>query len=75
MRMRGIRQFVSALGAASDKIGKGKLGGNIDRLHRYCSWPEELHHLRRWGDWLCLRVSVAHLSLLSMVSRIHAPIH
>src|SRR5712692_3951033 len=66
MRMRGFGQFLDALGAAGDEIGKGELGGNMDGLHRHCSWPQDLHHLYRWGDRLCLRFLVAHLSLLSM---------
>ena len=69
MRVRGIRQFLNALGAAGDKIGKGELGGNMDRLHHHRSWPQDLHHLHRWGDGLCLRFSVAHLRLLSVLVR------
>src|SRR5215472_1662693 len=68
MTMRGLGQFLNALGAAGDEIGKGELGGNMDRLHRHCSWPQDLHHLHRWGDGLCLRFSVAHLCLLGMLS-------
>src|SRR5208282_1220862 len=70
MRMCGFCQFLDALGAAGDEIGKGELGGNMDGLHRDCSWPQDLHHLHRWGDGLCLRFLVAHLSLLSMLPRI-----
>ena len=68
MRMCGFRQFLDALGAAGDKIGKGEPGGNMDRLHRYCSWPQDLRHLHRWGDGLCLRFPVAHLCLSGMLS-------
>src|SRR5262249_31587697 len=67
--MRGVGQFLNAFGAAGDKIGKIQLGGNMDRLHRDCSWPENLHHLRRWRNWLCLRLWIAHLSLLRLLSR------
>src|SRR6266571_5577458 len=75
MRMRGICQFPNALWAAGEEIGKGQLGGHMDRLHRHCSWPQHLHHLHRWGDWLCLRFSVAHPSLLSVypdITSIHS---
>src|SRR5215469_12882749 len=68
MRVCGLRQFLDALGAAGDKIGKAELGGNMDRLHCHCAWPQELHHLHRWGDGLCLRFSVGHLCLSSMLS-------
>lgn len=43
--MRGFCQFLDALGSAGDKIGKRELGGNMDRLHRHRSWPQNLHHL------------------------------
>src|SRR5262245_35816543 len=70
VRIRGFCQFLDALGAAGDKIGKAELGGNMDRLHRHCSRPQELHHLHRWGDGLCLRFLVAHLCLSGMLSSI-----
>ena len=41
----------------------------LDRLHRHCSWPQDLHHLHQWGDGLCL-CSVGHLSLLNVLSSI-----
>jgi hypothetical protein len=65
--MCGFCQFLDALRAPRDNIGKGELGGNMDRLHRHCSWPQDLHHLHRWGDGLCLRFSVAHFVPLRLV--------
>jgi hypothetical protein len=67
MRRCGFCQFLDALRAPRDNIGKGELGGNMDRLHRHCSWPQDLHHLHRWADGLCLRFSVAHFVPLRLV--------
>src|SRR6516162_7760093 len=67
MTMRGLGQFLNALGAAGDEIGKGELRGNMHRLHRHRSWPQDLHHLHRCGGrFCCLCFLVAHLCLLGM---------
>lgn len=64
--MSGIGQFLNGFGTLGDKIGKGEFGGNMYRLHGDCPWPEELHHLHRWGNTLYLGFWVAHLRLLVM---------
>jgi hypothetical protein len=75
--MCGFCQFLDALGAAGDKIGKGELGGNMDRLHRHCSWPQDLHHLHRWGDGLCLVINaqIWRRAFTSVGNRFHFTCH